>query len=139
MPYVVVAATNNTPDVKLGVDVQFQKSGVFNSLTLTAQQAIANLKNLLLTRIGERYNLPLFGSRLTEILFQPSNEFTKQDINEAIREAVSLWAPYIVIENIDVTTAQDDPMLQHDIQIVITVNGENITINASENGSILIE
>ena len=132
------------PDVVLGVDISFSDSAVFKPLFSTSDQATSNLKNLLLTRIGERYAQPNFGTELLNLVFMPNTSELKTDIEETIFNAVEFWLPYISIEKIDILTAEDDPSLQHTTKITLTysVSGYNtktIIIYAKESGGLLIE
>ena len=90
------------PDVVLGVDISFSDSAVFKPLFSTSDQATSNLKNLLLTRIGERYAQPNFGTELLNLVFMPNTSELKTDIEETIFNAVEFWLPYISIEKIDI-------------------------------------
>ena len=54
----------------LGVEIQFNRPGVFVPVYSSETQALNNLKNLLLTRIGERYENPTYGTNLLNIIFQ---------------------------------------------------------------------
>lgn len=144
MAYVIQPALQNNVDTKLGISLSFGRPGVFTSLTSTTEQATNNLKNLLLTKIGERYHQPTFGTRLMNIVFQPSDDQVKQDVSEAILQPVSFWLPYINIETIDVTTHLDDPSIQYHmiISITYTVNGietNPIIIFVGETGQVTIE
>ena len=58
------------------------------------------MRNLLLTSKGERVMQPEFGSTLTDVLFNQGEDVENQ-IDEAIREAVSNWLPYIIINEIN--------------------------------------
>ena len=64
------------------------------------EQAKSNMRNLLLTSKGERVMQPEFGSTLTDVLFNQGEDVENQ-IDEAIREAVSNWLPYIIINEIN--------------------------------------
>ena len=57
-------------EIGLGVDLSFGNPGIFKTLYTTNDQAKANIRNLLLTRKGERYNLINFGTNLLSIVFQ---------------------------------------------------------------------
>ena len=107
-------------DIGLGVDLSFNNPGIFKTTYTTSNQAKANLKNLLLTRVGERYEQVLFGTNLLNIIFQPNNELTKQDIDEEIKSAINFWLPYINIISIETTTIEDDPTMLHTIKIILT-------------------
>lgn len=131
-------------NLALGVEINFNGPGVFIPIYSSETQALNNLKNLLLTRIGERYNNPTFGTDLLSIIFQPNVEELKADIIDIITIAVNRWLPEITLERIDVVTAESDPVMQHDVKITInfSVNTEqlyNVVITANENGQLTIE
>lgn len=134
----------NNNQTGLGIDYNFQSTGVFTTNYSNNQQAIANLKNLLLTTIGERYHNVEFGSELPFIIFEPNVNELKEDISEIITYAVSKWLPYINIIGIDIVTAEDNPDLNYNIQITIRFNTNSIDTNklvifAQENGVLTIE
>ena len=127
-------------EIGLGVDLSFGNPGIFKTLYTTNDQAKANIRNLLLTRKGERYNLINFGTNLLSIVFQPSTPDIKELIDLEITGALSSWLPYIVIQDLEILTVEDDPTLLHIIKITLkyTVDGFNtdaITITASEDSS----
>lgn len=131
-------------DIGLGVDLSFNNPGIFKTTYTTSNQAKANLKNLLLTRVGERYEQVLFGTNLLNIIFQPNNELTKQDIDEEIKSAINFWLPYINIISIETTTIEDDPTMLHTIKIILTYSvtgfdSDKITIIAGEDSSVIVE
>jgi phage baseplate assembly protein W len=144
MAYVIQPTLQSNPDTKLGIALTFGNSGVFTSLSETTAQAANNLKNLLLTRIGERYHEPTFGTTLMNIVFQPSDDEIKQDIYDAITTPVSFWLPYINIDSIDVVTPLDDPSVDYHLMITITYSVSGIVVDplkilVEENGSVEIE
>jgi hypothetical protein len=58
-------------DVAVGVQLPFGKNkGLFSLSYTTEEQAISNLKNLLLTRKGERPFQPQFGSDVYSLMFE---------------------------------------------------------------------
>ena len=127
-------------EIGLGVDAIFGSPGIFKTLYTSNNQAKANIRNLLLTRKGERYNQINFGTNLLSMVFQPSDDDTKQLISEEINSALSNWLPYVIVENLEILTVNDDPSLQHaiKIQLTYTVDGfstDTITIIAKEDSS----
>jgi hypothetical protein len=58
------------PNKAVGVMLPLGGSPMFKSSYTTEQQAISNLKNLLLTTKGERPFQPLFGSDIYSLLFE---------------------------------------------------------------------
>ena len=93
---------NLTPDVAIGVKFPFDGNGIFRKTFTTEEQASTNIKSLLLTRKGERYEQPNFGTDLLNALFEPNNEGLKSFIEETITTAVSFWLPYIDISNLEI-------------------------------------
>ena len=120
-------AITNTNGI-YGVDFRFNSSGVFDSLVTPIKQVRANLKNLLLTQLGDRYFLPEFGCELLEVLFQPNTDDLKPLIQDIIFRAVQKWLPYIAI-TVDVTTADDDPLLTDSIKVIVSGFVEDIALN----------
>jgi phage baseplate assembly protein W len=137
----------NNSEIALGVKLNFNNPGVFDLNYLSIDQAVDNLKNLLLTRIGERVHKVNFGTPLLDILFEPNVSNLKQDIELAVTDAIAFWLPYITIEEFDIVTAEDNPNLPHNISIAITcwrlmdhLNAEpRLLYNADENGVVNIE
>jgi len=116
MPYQVIEPlVDPASSAALGVGLQS-----LTPIYLTTDQAFENLKTLLLTHKGERYNQPTFGTRLLYVLFEPNMESLKQTIDDAIKTPVSYWLPYITIENIDIVTADENPDLYYNIQVTIS-------------------
>ena len=129
-------------EIGLGVDLSFGNPGIFKTLYTTNDQSKANIRNLLLTRKGERYNQVNFGTNLLNMVFQPSNDEVKEIIGIEINSALSFWLPYIVVENLSILNVDDDPSLLHMIKIILkySVDGfstDKITIIANEDSSTL--
>jgi len=135
MAYQVIEPLVDTSKIKpLGVSLRS-----FTPLYLTTDQALENLKTLLLTRKGERYNQPTFGTSLLNILFEPSTELIKDQIIDIITKPVSFWLPYIILDNIDIVTAEDNPDVNYNIQITISFSvaqysTQTITFTVSDSG-----
>ena len=128
----------------VGLGVGFPLIGPGGSVIyISSEQALQNLKTLLLTRIGERYGIPDYGTNLLNALFEPNVSELKNTIVELIQPKIAYWLPYIFIESIDVVTAEDDPDLIYDIQVSIkfsvsNFNTQTLTINANENGTVTV-
>jgi phage baseplate assembly protein W len=147
MAYQVVTANDITknPDVAIGVKFPFNGKGIFAKSFTTDDQALTNIKSLLLTRKGERFEQPNFGTDLLNVLFEPITSELKTFIEETITSAVALWLPYIQISNLDIVTLEEDPNLGHEIKIsvgfIVTGIGseQTIIIFADQNGIVRIE
>lgn len=147
MAYRVVAANDITksPDIAIGVKFPFNGKGIFRKSFTTNDQALTNIKSLLLTRKGERFELPNFGTDLLNVLFEPVTSELKVFIEETITSAVSFWLPYIQISKLDIVTSEEDTSLIHEIQIsisfIVTSTGaeQTIIIFADQDGIVRIE
>lgn len=125
----------------LGVSLNFLTAGLFQPVSSISIQALNNLKNLLLTKIGERVGQPTFGCDLLYIIFEPNLNEIKTEIKDFITAPVAYWLPYINIIDIVITTAQDNPNLQHEVEIKIIfsvdeTNTQILNISADSNGTV---
>ena len=100
--------TNLDPNTHVGLSFPLGFSGnvLFNRTKTIEEQARHNLKNLLLTNLGERPHQPEFGSRLLEVVFEFKDDAL---IEEVINEAVDRWIPYININTITTTVDGTNP------------------------------
>jgi phage baseplate assembly protein W len=100
---------DNDPDVFIGVKlpIEYGTSGFFNKTSTTIEQAEYNLKNLLLTKFGERFGHPTFGCSLSQLNFEQMDDDILVKSEESINEAVSKWLPYIKINNISPSLNKD--------------------------------
>ena len=99
----------NVSDIKendykiLGISINetSNSNGAFSVNFTTINQAKSNLKNLILTKKGERLMQPEFGCDIWRILFEPIIEGDiESKIEESILNAVNMWLPYLNIDNI---------------------------------------
>ena len=90
---------NLDPDTSIGLSfpLGFVGDRFFNRTKTIEEQAEHNLRNLLLTNIGERVNQPEFGSRLLSVVFEFKDDAL---IEEVINEAVDKWLPYVTINEV---------------------------------------
>ena len=97
-----VREIDKNDDIYVGVrfPLDHSQEGFFYKTKTILEQAKANMRNLLLTSKGERVMQPEFGSTLTDVLFN-QGEDVETEIDEAIREAVSNWLPYVIINEIN--------------------------------------
>jgi phage baseplate assembly protein W len=123
MGYTLVTNDSNNslfgPQLPIGIGLNFQNTALFQTLLSNPDQLVNNLKNLLLTKIGERYGVPTYGSDLLYILFEPNLNDLKDNIKDLIRTPINKWLPQINVIDIVITTAEDNPDLQHEIEIKI--------------------
>tara|TARA_R110000782_G_scaffold66893_1_gene135406 strand:+ start:91 stop:513 length:423 start_codon:yes stop_codon:yes gene_type:complete len=118
-----VIEINNNEDkfVGIGFPLGFNVEGrLFNQTKTVLDQAKSNLRNLLLTTPGERVGQPDFGCNLIDVLFDQNIVEISNRVDEIIRESVSQQLPYILINDIFVSSAVDDSN-QLNIQLEFSV------------------
>lgn len=147
MAFVYENITDNNSNLiqsEIGLGVKLSNlDSTFITLYTAQQQTQENLKTLLLTRVGERYMQPTYGTRLLDIIFQPNTNELKPEIEDILVGPINFWLPYISIEAIDIVTAEDDPSLMHQIQISIRYSINNfgestITIFANNDNTLSV-
>lgn len=103
----IVLGTKLVQDIKkyddyaIGITLPLQiGDNSFQQAFKTAEQAKSNIKNLLLTRRGERPMQPEFGSDLQNLIFDFNDDQLPAKIEEAIGSAIQAWLPYVNVEDI---------------------------------------
>lgn len=147
MAYVVETLnTTTTTDKQIGLGVKLTNNVTcFDTLYDKNEQAKENLKSLLLTKIGERYMLPDFGTELINILFEPNTDLLNIDIQSMLMERIGYWLPYVSIQTIDIKTAQSNPELTNEIEILIifavldSFNTDSIKLSINQAGSLTVQ
>jgi len=67
---------------------------------VTKDSYSANLLLLLLTQKGERYYMPEYGTNLLKYIFEPNDQLTANQVEDEIRNTVSLYLPEIKITSV---------------------------------------
>lgn len=80
--------------------------------------------NILSTKVGERFFLPEFGSKLHLALFEPNTLISRDLMEMYAREAIEKWEKRIQIVNIDVGLYNDSNIVPITIDYVIM--GSNV-------------
>lgn len=99
----IVKDTETYNDYAIGITLPIQFGNTyFNQSFQTKDQVKSNIKNLLLTKKGERILQPEFGSGLQELLFEFNDDNLETKIEETINQALETWLPYVTIDSIDI-------------------------------------
>jgi len=113
-------------DVAVGVMLPFGKnSGLFSLSYSTEEQSISNLKNLLLTKKGERPFQPEFGSDVYTLMFEQMNAELSNTLTLQLSDDIVFWLPYIVIDDITVTPDYDRNAVNITLSYRVTEQGAN--------------
>ena len=124
------------PNTYIGLSFPLRQDK-YNDFALTKnslQQSRHNLKNLLLTHVGERVAQPEFGSKLRELVFEQINDELPVKIEEEVKRAVSTWLPYININEVNTLTNEGDQnRIFVEVKFTTTLNAstqQQITLDA---------
>lgn len=97
----LVKDTETYNDYAIGITLPIQITNIaFNQSFTTREQVRSNIINLLKTKRGERVMQPDFGLGLESILFEPIDEDTQTRIQSEIENAIDIWLPYVVVEEL---------------------------------------
>lgn len=125
--------------VAIGVTLPLQRgtTGYFNQSFQTIDQIKSNLKNLLLTRKGERLMHPTFGTSLYDSLFNQNTDALELEIQSSIESSVAEWMPFISIEEILVNQSNTNRdrysfVVSLSFRVMGQQNLESITFNVVE-------
>jgi hypothetical protein len=99
----IVKDTQSFNDYAIGISLPIQITNTaFEQTFQTSEQVKSNIKNLLLTKKGERILQPEFGSGLQALLFEPNVDDFEGRIEDTINESLEQWLPYVTAEEIDI-------------------------------------
>lgn len=114
------------PGTAVGVSLNFNNPGVFQSTYLTKDAIKNNLINYFLTNQTERYLSPNFGGNLRKYLFEQINSNTTDFLKEDIQQQINLYFPNVIVASLDVVEYTDTN------QIVITLKYTIADTNISD-------
>lgn len=98
-------------DRYININFPFRDSdkGFFLDLNRDDSNAIrANLMHLLLTKKGERFYNPDFGTNLLKFLYEPNDAITYSDMQLDIKETIRKYIPNLKIDEVTVEQSDDN-------------------------------
>lgn len=95
-------------NVAIGIPFPLGGTPIFTSTFTTQDQAMSNLKNLLLTRKGERPLQPLFGTDIPSLLFENITQELLDELKSGVARDIKFWLPYINMKEIVVENLADE-------------------------------
>jgi hypothetical protein len=123
------------PDVYIGLSLPLKNGNNqdFKMTKTSLEQSQYNIKNLLLTSVGERVSQPEFGSRLREFIFEQIDDNLPNKIEEEVRRSVNTWLPYVNIISVETLTQDDN---KNKIYVKVKYN---TTLNSRTTQEVLID
>jgi phage baseplate assembly protein W len=98
-----------------------------------------NILQILGTRRGERVMLPLFGSRIRELIHEPLDSVTLQLMKVEVIDAIKAWEPRVVLEAADLRAIPQEFRVTAYLRYLLktTGGGERVfTVNISRTGGV---
>tara|TARA_B100000287_G_C20656484_1_gene788731 strand:+ start:516 stop:926 length:411 start_codon:yes stop_codon:yes gene_type:complete len=80
-----------------------------------------NIKNIILTNPGERVMDPSFGVGISTFLFEQVGTFEPRLANR-IRAQIGKYAPFVKVENVDISSDGDNAVFVNVTYTVISIN-----------------
>lgn len=102
-------------------------NSVFLSTYTTKDSIISNLTNFLLTRKGERFMQPRFGTTINEILFENNVKEIRDLLKETLRSDINYWLPYIELQNVSVSVSKNNEHIL-DIKLFFRITSFKINL-----------
>lgn len=99
-----------------------------------------SLRNILSTRVGERFFIPDFGSRLHEVIYEQNDMIAKDLAIQYTEEAIYNWEKRIEVDYVEIGNIDDDNIVP--ISIFYHYKNSNVQgsyvypFNLSESGNI---
>jgi phage baseplate assembly protein W len=101
--------TKDYEDYAIGLALPIQIATVdFKQNYTEIDQLKSNIKNLLLTKRGERLMNPLFGSGVETVLFEPITDEFEDKIQDIITNSVERYIPNVSIDEINVDMSNEN-------------------------------
>ncbi len=95
-------------NIKFPLNDDVSKNSYFLMSQVTKDAFSSDLLLLLLTQKGERYYEPNYGTNLLKYIFEPNDTLTATDVEEEIKNIVSLYIPSLKINKITFNWNFDD-------------------------------
>ena len=96
----------DTVEESIGFNLPFTLESQ-NLSSTTLQSTKTNLTSLLTTRKGERVFQPNLGIDIRGNLFEPMTEESFVSLEENVLEQISIWLPFLQVENINIKPEPD--------------------------------
>ena len=127
-------------NVAIGIPFPLGGTPIFTSTFTTQDQAMSNLKNLLLTRKGERPLQPLFGTDIPSLLFENITQELLDKLKSGVARDIKFWLPYINMKEIVVENLADENRVNISFSFSIGETGANqiIILEVDNQGGLAI-
>jgi phage baseplate assembly protein W len=112
--------------IGIGFPLNHGMKGFFNRTQTALKQTKSNIKNLLLTKKGERLGNPLFGSDLFAVLFDLEGDVNSR-VEEAVRSSIKQWLPFVEVNSVQPKFSDAGDSVVN-IKIIFGINTDPATL-----------
>ena len=97
-------------DISIGLDYPLHSglNGMFATTTTILEATKHNIRNLLLTELGERVMQPNLGVSIKKYLFEPFSEDLVLQVQDTMVESMNFWLPFVQLNDIRVKMSDDN-------------------------------
>jgi phage baseplate assembly protein W len=104
-----IIETKEYEDYAIGLALPIQITNVaFKQNYTEIEQIKSNIKNLLLTKQGERLMNPFFGTGVERVLFEPITDDFEDKVEDIITNSVERFIPNVNIDEINVDISNEN-------------------------------
>jgi phage baseplate assembly protein W len=104
-----IIETPEYEDYAVGLALPIQITNVaFKQNYTEIEQLKSNIKNLLLTKRGERLMNPLFGTGIETVLFEPIDDAFEDKVQTIITNSIERYVPNVSIDEINVDISNEN-------------------------------
>lgn len=114
-------------DFRTNLDKNF---GTGDVARITNEDSIyTSLRNIVLTRKGERPFFPEFGCNITSLLFENYTRFTQKAIETEVKTAIENFEPRVRVQQVIVDGRPDNNAVNLDLYFTIINRPETLTLS----------
>ena len=114
-----------TEDISPSGDSLYSKSTAYDIKADHDEGAIMNsIRNIFMTKPGEKLLNPAFGADLSQWLFEPADDFNARELGEAIVTSIERFEPRVKVDHIHVNA--NPSRNEFIIKLVLTIPPLNI-------------
>lgn len=84
------------------IPLQLENNGYFGTNKQLLRVLRSNLKNLIMTRKGERLHQPNFGCDIWKFVFEPNQGNFAENAYASVVNAVETWMPFLEVINVNI-------------------------------------
>ena len=131
LPPIQIPTNDLYPNRGMGIDIPFNKPGVFTSNYLTKDTVKNNLINFFLTNKEERYMNPTFGGGLRDFIFEQISNDNVANLQSQIQDQLNVFFPKVEVINLEVGSNPDDYTISVFLKYAVKNTNiiDNITID----------